>query len=881
MDVSGPRADNPDMAVLEREPQLAALEEYADEAATGSGRLVLIAGEAGVGKSTVVEELERRLPDVVWLSGACDGMFTPRILGPLHDVAAAVGGDLAELCRSEAPREQLFAALLQHVARGPFTVLVVEDVHWADEATLDLLRFLSRRLRDAPVLTLVTYRDDGGGAADDALRTVLGDLGVQRGTRRIDLPPLSPRAVAQLGGATGWDPHELHRLTGGNPFFLTEVLHARPGTIPGSARDAVLARAAGLTPSAQRTLWTAALLGSTVDPALLRGCVGELAGTVDDLLRRGLLESTDHALRFRHELARLAVVESVPAHHRAGLHAAILTQLVAAGCGDDIRLVFHADGCSDADTVRRHAPRAAARASQMGSHRQAAAQYRLALRHAGNAPGVERAGLLDRLADELVLLDDFGAAAVVFEEAIALHVEDGDLVRRADSLRRFSRALSSLSRQAEARSTAEEAVRLLEPLGPSRELAWAHAGLAGLHMLSSMHGLALEAARRAQELAAELDLPDVLSDALNTEACVLGAQGGAWREPMQRALDIALMLPHPPLAARAYNNLYTFLTLDQHPVEAEHVFHAAMAHARDHDIATYHRCMRGDRAFGLLGLGRWEEALAQAHALIDEPGTSTQNWLVPKLVIGLVGARREQADAWPSLDEALAVAEELQLPQYLVPILVGRAEAAWLEGDREKAAAELDRAAASAPVDDVSLTEQVQLWSHRLGRPAAPMALRLEPMRLELGGDPAGAARSWDKACCSYDAALALLGSDRAEHLQEAVVRLDALGATATARHARRRLRTLGARVPSPARSSTRAHPRGLTAREQEVLVQLAAGMTNEQIARRLVIATRTVDHHVAAVLAKLGVANRREACVEAERLGLLGAEDGQSPALT
>lgn len=864
------------MRVLERDSQLGALRDYAREAAGGQGRLVLVAGEAGVGKSTLVDELERQLPDVRWLHGACDGMFTPRILGPLHDVAAAVGGELAELCRSESSRERLFSACLQELVSGPTTVLAVEDVHWADEATLDLLRFLSRRLREAPVLTLVTYRDDGGTTGDEPLRRALGDLGVQRGTRRIDLPPLSPRAVAQLGEGTGWDAGELHRLTGGNPFFLHEVLHARPGGVPGSARDAVLARAAGLSEVSSRALWTAALLGSSVEPDLLRACAGELNGAVDELLGRGLLDGGGQSLRFRHELARLAVVESIPAHHRSDLHAGILAQLLATGCRDDVRLVFHAVGSSDSAAVLRHAPRAAARASQMGSHREAAAHYRLALANAGEASAEVRAGLLDRLADELSLLDDYRGADDALAGAIALHSAAGDDVRRADSLRRRSRALTSLSRGPEALTAAEEAVRLLEPLGDSRELAWAHAGLAGLHMLASTFDLALPAARRAQELAERLRLDDVMSDALNTEACVRASSGQPWREPMDRALQLALDLPHPPLAARAYNNLYTFLTCDHRPVEAEHVFQAAMDHARDHDIATYHRCMRGDRALGLVNLGRWDEGVGQARQLVQEPGTSTQNWLIPKLVMGLVAARRGEDGAATSLAEALEVAEQLDQPQYLVPILVGRAEAAWLADDREAAEAELARAAALAPAVDLGLTQLVQLWARRIGVHGAPGTARLPAAALELAGDAAGAARLWDEACCGYDAALALLGSDREEHLHEAVARLEALGATAVVKVARRRIRELGLRPPAPARSSTRAHPRGLTAREQEVLELVAVGLTNEQVAARLVIATRTVDHHVSSVLGKLGVGNRRDAAAEAARLGLLPVEDGQ-----
>src|SRR5262249_58475089 len=148
--------------LVERDAQLGGLAEYAGEARRGDGRLVLIAGEAGVGKSALVEQLERGLPEAIWYWGACDGLFTPRPLGPLFDIASKLGGELLELCRADAPRGELFSALLRQVsAPGELHVLVVEDVHWADEATIDLLRFLGRRIRDIPLLLPVACPDEG------------------------------------------------------------------------------------------------------------------------------------------------------------------------------------------------------------------------------------------------------------------------------------------------------------------------------------------------------------------------------------------------------------------------------------------------------------------------------------------------------------------------------------------------------------------------------------------------------------------------------------------------------------------------------------------------------------------------------------------------
>ena len=269
MRVRGKPAIETGPPLLERESSLALLNEYAAQATHGEGRLVLLSGEAGVGKSALVERLCRDLPDARWSWSTCDGLFTPRPLGPLFDLAEQFGGALLERCRAGADREELFRALLGQVSTsGGLDVVVVEDIHWADEATLDLLRYLSRRLRDAAVLLIATYRDDGL-AAGDPLRVTLGDLGSHRCTRRVGLVPLSPEAVRKLAGGSGLPAPELYRLTGGNPFYVTEVLRAGMEEVPPSARDAVLARAARLSGDAREMLDVAALTGARVEAQLL------------------------------------------------------------------------------------------------------------------------------------------------------------------------------------------------------------------------------------------------------------------------------------------------------------------------------------------------------------------------------------------------------------------------------------------------------------------------------------------------------------------------------------------------------------------------------------------------------------------------------------
>src|SRR5277367_171748 len=390
------------VTLLERKTALDALAEIAEQARSGEGRLVLVEGEAGVGKSALLEQFTQDLPDSRLLSGACDSMFTPRPLGPLFDIAQQVHGRLRSLCRAEASREQLFDAFLTELCEpGPLPVVVIEDVHWADEATLDLLSFLARRIREIAVLLIVSYRNDEL-ADTHPLRIVLGHLAVQRCVRRLPLAPLSAQAVRMLTAGRGVDPEELYRITGGNPFYVHEVLDAGLGEVPGSARDVVLARAARLGPKARETLEAAALIGGTVDERLLRHVVAGPA--LAEVISSGLV--VDHpVLRFRHEIARQAIEQAALSARRAELHARILQGLRSLGCHDDARLAFHAEQAGDGPAALEHAARAGRRARTLASHREAARQFERALRFAGGeGPGSIAARCIE-LATELSTVD--------------------------------------------------------------------------------------------------------------------------------------------------------------------------------------------------------------------------------------------------------------------------------------------------------------------------------------------------------------------------------------------------------------------------------------------------------------------------------------------
>jgi DNA-binding CsgD family transcriptional regulator/tetratricopeptide (TPR) repeat protein len=853
--------------LLEREAELKALSEYADDARAGRGRLVLVSGEAGIGKTALIETFERSV-GLRTLHGTCDGLFTPRALGPLFDVATEAGGALLEACEAERPREELFATLLVTLAAQP-TMIVLEDLHWADEATLDLLRHVGRRLKDLPVVMLATYRDDGL-SARDPLRIVLGELGTQRTTRRIDLAPLSRTAVDELAaGAAATSGNELYRLTGGNPFFVSEVLRGGLGTVPPSARDAVLARVAGLRDAARRTAEAAALLGDRVDVDLLAMVCDARATDLDELVVSGLLVSGPAGLRFRHELTRLAIAQEIPAHRIAGVHAAALTALVERGA-DEARLAYHAEAAGDAQAVQWFAPRAAERSAQLGSHREAVAQLERALRFTDGLATKDVAGLWTKLSLESGLTDRWDRAEEAIDAALALWRQVGDPLRIGDALCARSTALWRLCLQQEAAESARAAVRVLEPLGRTPELASAFERLAVFQEdLQSV----LDVARRAEGLARELDLPDVISGSLNTQACALAAAGEPWETAMRDSLELAQATRSDAQAGRAYSNYQVMLAEARRWEDFDALTAEGLAYCEEHDIATYSYCIRAANGEAMLWRGRWDEAVALSQPLVDL-NASPVNIVGPLCVLGLARIRRDEPGGMQALDDAVELADGTGHLEWRLITKLPRAEAHLLTGDLAAARRDLEGCLEPGLSEIGPATVgSLLLWLRRLGlQPPDLPGLVLEvPVALGLAGRAREAAAAWDECEMPYEAAWALLDGGNADAVREALARFDRMGAPAAARLARRELRRLGApSVPTGSRAATRAHPAGLTQREQEVLVLVAEGMTDEQIAVRLVVSVRTVHHHVSAVLTKLSVTSRQDAAAEARRRGLV-----------
>ena len=851
------------MRLLERESELAQLRGAASAATAGRGSILLIHGEAGIGKSSLIAALRSRPPEGSRvLVGSCDALATPRTLGPLRDLSPAVGPRLAAALRG-GDREELFAALIDDLSSWPGTVLVVEDMHWSDEATLDALRYLARRIDDIPAVLVMTYRDDELGQGHP-LTLLLGDI--RTNVRHLPVARLSPAAVALLATERGLDPERLFALTRGNPYFVTELVGSADAVnVPRTVVDAVMARMNRLDDVTREQVEQLAVIPSAVSSAELARLVPGGARVLRSAEERGLLTVRPDGIQFRHELTRRAIIDSLSASRRIELNARVLDVLRETDA-DAGRIVSHAIEAGDVDVIIQWAPLAAADAAESGAHRQAAAHLRAALEHAERYDPVERAELMQRYAIEVYTLGRAREAVDVQTEVVRLRRELGDAVSLGGSLRWASRFhwISGDRRRAE--ETGREASDVLSSTEDRALYAFALSNESQLAMLAHDVPRAVELGERAVAVARESGATQALAHALTNvgTAHMLESREEGIAE-LEEAAAVAAAGNFMDDASRAHVNLVWSL-LDQYRLDlAEQYLEPAIEQAQRSEVMGLWAYQQVERARLHLARAQWGEALA-ACAALTEPFPSAR--CVALTVRGLVAVRTGDPGAHAMLGEAWLLAQELGEWQRIGPVACARAEAALLRGDLESVRS-IARPAYDEAVrcGDANHQAELALYLRQAGE-QAEVPEGQHPFAVQARGDVRRAAHLWRVTGAVYHQAAALAESTHEADLLDALTTLDDIGAIPLARIVRKALRSLGARgIPRGPQATTRDNPAGLTDRQLDVLPLIAEGLTNGEIAEQLVLSVRTVDSHVAAILVKLGVSSRREAARRAADL--------------
>ncbi|WP_245331049.1 ATP-binding protein [Mesorhizobium sophorae] len=861
--------------LLERQSQLAQLDNLLTEAARGRGRVAALSGEAGAGKSTLVDAFvsgagqEARI-----FRSACEDLSIPDPLGPLYDLAREAQWAMPQAVDArQGQRLPLFSdALDVFEARTGATLLVIEDLHWADDATLDFVRFLGRRIANTHIVLLVTARTDRS-EGQMRVRRALGEI-PSGSVARIDVPLLSEAAVLSLADAAGRDGDAIYRATAGNAFFVTELLSAENETaLPASVRDAVLARAERLSAGARSMLDAVSVFPRRADAWALQGLCGVAsAGQLAECVSNGLLDDLGDGYAFRHDIARRAIETMLTTSHRREFNQRALTAMLEKGDIATARLVHHAVEAHNLEAVRELAPVAAREASRIGAHRDAAGYYEVALRQADGLPMEERAGLYENYAFECHLIGRIAEAIEAQQQARALQRALGNTLKEGDSLRCLSRFAYLMGDREAADQFGAQAVALLEttPAGP--ELAMAYSNLSQLAMLAERLDETLSLGDKAIRLAEQVDRPDIVCHALNN----VGA-AEQWldlpsaRLHLARSLEIALEQNFQEHVARAFTNCACSEMNQLDYNQAQSFLDRGIDYCVENDLATWRDYMRGVRAQLLLRYGRWDEAAAEALEVVTNDRAAALVRYPALVALAKLRLRRGDPSAEPLLAEMKRFLEKGAELQRLLPYAAVVAEQAWLgEAEEDEALRLIDLAESLSPKPAVFA--ELASWRRLLVPAIGPgdTSGMAAPYRMLLEGDWQGAADLWAAMDAPFERGLALVQGDEAAQ-RSALEIFENLGARPVAQHVRDLMRRNGVNhIARGPRRTTRANSAGLTLRQMEVLQLIERGFSNKRIADHLAISPKTVDHHVSAVLGKLDAISRGEATAAARDSGLI-----------
>jgi DNA-binding CsgD family transcriptional regulator/tetratricopeptide (TPR) repeat protein len=871
---------------LERGPQLALVRRWMRDI-TIQGRCLVVTGEAGAGKSTLVRAATAGARSMRVVRGLCDPLSTPRPLGPVRDVLldlaalpdSGIAGSAASLSSSGLGERLLEAA------RTEPTTIVIEDVQWIDGASVEVLRFLARRIDAIPVLLVLTYRAAEIGAAH-SLRPLLGELARLEASTTLELPPLTLDAVRVLLAGTTLDATSVRRLTGGNAFYVSEIARHPDVGMPETIRDAVLASTSAVTSADLEVLQLIAAAPDGLDDRLLP-FLGVDLPTLRRLDTTGLLIRSRRGVGFRHELARLAIEESVALGHAAALHARIVDALEAISAREWSVLTHHARAAGDAERTGRYAELAAEEAAQSGSHSEAASFLRLALGQS-RLDAAGRARLLERLGFELYMLNELADATQAIGQALRLWDEVDD---RPGLIGAHEKS-ATIEYYSARRKAAELHARLARELAETAASPVAFGGATatmgflafrrndfGEALTQAESALAIASDFRADHLRVRSQLITGLSDVAagsgpRVDLSARPADGYATaRHQLLAHIDEAITRSFDETASMGFSQLETIDVEQRRFREAEDLLSRSLPFTVDRDIPVCTHVQTGLRARLHFHRGRWAAALEDAETVLAGGAHVARPW--PHLVVGLVALRTgTQADSAVAdqLDAAWSLAGQLDEPLAWLPALSALAERMWttgLDDDRVQAATKRLDEWASLPGVSYAIGD-LAVWLHRLGIDTAVADRSAEPYRLELAGDADAAAAWWRGSGSPFEAALAAVHGRDESAAGQAIEDLENLGAVATADRCRTALVRRGiSAVPPRRRASTRSNPSGLTNRQLDVARLVARGLTNAELAQHLFISPKTADHHVSAILTRLGLATRRDIIRRAAELRL------------
>lgn len=863
------------MELIERDDFLALLQKKLSMVAEGEGHCVFVSGEAGIGKTALVKAFCKQQANCIIYQGACDALFTPRPLAPLYDIIWQVSSDLLPASHTIEQRSELFLNFFHELSNREEKILIVfEDIHWADEATLDFIKFFLRRIVQTRCLFILTYRDDEIHSGHP-LRNVLGDLSPDTFTR-IQLTPLSRQAVYKLADEKGYDAENVYSISGGNPFYVNEILASYSPGVPDNIKDAILS-VYDRQEEGTKNAWQ---ICSVIPEGLEVNRFAKIKSSWDEgmdhcFALKIIIVKNDRVI-FKHELYRRTIEDSLSPFKRVALNKMILDLFLTSfeEGGEIERIVQYAKNANENKLVVKYAPLAAKQAASVGAHIEASKLFLAAIEYAGGKDEDQPVELYEAYAYECYLTNQIKDAISYQEMALKTWRKRNGKEETGNSLRLLSRYCWFDGNRDEAEKYAKEAVQILESLPSSRAKAMAFSNMSQLKLFSEEITECGNWGNLAIEMAREIKDDEILCHALNNVGAALwkaSSSKDTGEKYLMESLDLALKNGYHEHAARAYSNIiYNSVEAKEYEL-AKKFLQAGIAYCEERGLDSSNNYKLSLKARMLMETGDWDEAAVIARNFLQTPAQAGTIKIGCLLILATIKIRRGEPDASLLVEEAKALAFKTKEHQRIIPVMIALLEYEWLTGKRFITEEELKICMGLVQkVDNIFLNSEIHFWLRKVRKQEIQLPGLYDPYRLLIEGKINKAADFWQKKGCPFQQAFALFEGAEPDK-KNALILFQQLGANAVAEKIKMEMRAVGIKsIPRGMRESTKTNAAQLTIRELDVLRLLQKGNPTKEIAGTLFISPKTAENHISNILFKLDVKTRSKAITEAVKLGIL-----------